>query len=174
MQRIKAGERKKYLLELKSLLEVDKKENPEKKLISWEEAKEMSQNNIDFGSHGRSHTILSILNEEELKAELKDSKKIIEDNLKKPVFLFSYPNGREEDFNNIIISELFKAGYKASCTSILGTNMGRINLFKLKRIGIERASSSSFFGLYSRAIFACEMSGILDLLFFREEREGYC
>jgi hypothetical protein len=143
-------------------------------MLNWQEVKEMSVNEIEFGSHGRTHTILTTLDSPDLDSEILESKKIIEENTGQPVYLFSYPNGRECDFNDPIISKLYHAGYKAACMNVLGKNIDKRDLFKLKRRGIEKESSAGLFGIFSRAIFACEISGIFDLFFFRREREYLC
>jgi len=165
-------ERREYLPKLKKLLQVDKIANPEKILLNWQEIKEMLGNNIDFGSHGRTYVELSVLSTVELDSEIYDSKKAIEANIGRRVSLFSYPSGRERDISYFAINRLRGggAGYKAACMSILGKNKDTRDLFKLKRRGIEKASSTSFFGLFSKALFACEISGIFDLIFFRRER----
>jgi hypothetical protein len=54
----------------------------------------------------------------------------------------------------------------------LGKNKDKRDLYKLKRRGIERESSTSFFGMFSRAIFACEVSGFFDLIFVRRQRQS--
>jgi len=174
VKQIKPEEKKKYLLELKNLLEVKEIKRNEKILLNWQEIEEMGNNGIEIGSHGKTHTILTVLNSAELEAECRESKETIERIVKKPVVSFSYPNGRENDFNDYTVTQLYKSGYKAACVNILGDNRERIDLFKLKRRGIELESSRTFFGMYSRALFACEVSGIFDLFFLRKDREDVC
>jgi peptidoglycan/xylan/chitin deacetylase (PgdA/CDA1 family) len=163
-------ERKRYIYELKILLQANKVINSEKVLLNWHEIREMSNNNIDFGSHGRTYTELDALNAADLESEIYSSKKTIEQNVGKPVVLFSYPTGRECDINYFVIHKLQEAGYKAACMNVLGKNKNKRDLFRLKRRGIEKISSTSFFGLFSKALFACEISGIFDLIFIRRER----
>jgi len=159
--------RNRYLDEFKILLQVNEVNNPQKILMNWQQIKEMSENGIEFGSHGITHTVLTVLNNLEAEEEITLSKKIIEDKLNKPVFLFCYPNGLENHFNEVLIAKLKNAGYQAACTGLLGKNKEKNDLFKLKRRGIEKESSSGPFGLFSKALFACEISGIFDFLFIR-------
>lgn len=174
MRSANPDERNRYLDEFKALLQVSKIHNPEKILLNWQEIKVMSGNGIEFGSHGKSHTVLTGLNTLELEEEIAYSKKIMEQNINQPVFIFSYPHGREDDFNDSIVAKLRNAGYRAACLNILGKNKDSRDLFKLKRRGIEKDSSTSLFGWFSKSIFACEISGLFDLFFFRREREYLC
>ena len=61
--------------------------------LSWEEVKEMSNDNIDFGAHSVSHPIMTNISLEQAKDEIVQSKKTIEENIAKEVYAFSYPNG---------------------------------------------------------------------------------
>lgn len=171
VKQIKPKERKEYLSQLKDLLEVKDINCPSRRLLSWDEIKELSASGMEIGSHGRSHTILTVLSSSEMDAEIGESKSVIEQHTGVEVSVFSYPNGKEEDFNDLIVSKLYHAGYKGACMNILGGNKGRIDYYRLKRRGIELDSSHLFFGMFSRALFACEVSGIFDLFFFRRERE---
>jgi len=171
VKHIKPAERKEYLAQLKSLLEVKSIDCPSKRILSWDETKKLFASGMEIGSHGKSHTILTVLNAYEIDSEVKESKMVIEQHIGVPVTIFSYPNGKEEDFNDLIVSKLYHAGYKGACMNILGGNKGRIDHYRLKRRGIELDSSHLFFGMFSRALFACEVSGIFDLFFFRRERQ---
>ena len=87
--------------------------------ISWNQVKEMSDNGISFGSHTKSHAILNSKNKGEseekylgrLRAELVDSKKIIEEKTGKEVVYLAYPFGKH---NEVVDAEVLKAGYLAA------------------------------------------------------------
>lgn len=80
--------------------------------ISWSELKSILRNNkVSIGSHGFSHTRFNQLTYNELRKEIVDSKKILENELGRPVDLFSYPHGT---YNRICLKLLREAGYKAA------------------------------------------------------------
>ncbi len=136
---IRNHDKNKFLKELASYLKINV---PEKsvgdfKPLTWEQIKEMQQNEIEFGSHTCSHPILSNVTDEELKHEIIDSKKKIESKLQNSVYSFSCPNGQFTDFNNQAIKMLQKADYYCAVTYIYGFNeYSNIDKFILIRIAI--------------------------------------
>jgi len=122
-------------------------------ILSWDEAKEMSQENIDFGSHGQSHRILTKLSSSEIQKELISSKNIIEEKIGKECELFSYPNG---DYNSEIKQLVQETGYSSAITTsgqeIIKEEQ---DFFALKRFGIHEGAALSPTGRFSKAIFAC-------------------
>ena len=64
------------------------------KMLTWGEIKRMAQDGlISFGSHTKTHCILSVTSPEDAFKELKESKEVVEKQIGKEVKLFSYPNG---------------------------------------------------------------------------------
>ncbi len=80
-------------------------------ILTWKEMREMSQAGMVFGSHSISHPDLDKLSDEELKKEVEDSKKSLEDNLGVKVDYLSYPAGM---YNDKVIEAVKAAGYKAA------------------------------------------------------------
>jgi len=102
--------------------------------LSREEILEMSQHGIEFGSHSMNHRLLPELSREEVKQEVEEAKKQIEELIQKPCRTFAYPAGCLSDEAKQIISE---AGHTAAFTTIYGP-ADRIDLFALNRSEILR------------------------------------
>lgn len=100
-------------------------------LLSWEEAREMSQDGITFGSHTCTHPHLTEVSPEQARCEITESKREIESGLKRPVNFFCYPFG---DFNEQIRQMVKEAGYLGACTVSVGLNEVGDDLYSLKRI----------------------------------------
>ena len=83
-------------------------------ILNWDEIKEMSNNDIDFGSHTCSHSILTKIDLDSAKKEIINSKKLIEEKLGKPIEVFCYPRGEVNDFSQIHYKILKKVGNKIS------------------------------------------------------------
>ena len=79
--------------------------------LTWEEIKEMSENEMAIGSHALDHPSLSTLSDAVLKKELEDSKKIIEEQISKRIDYLAYPGG---SFNEKVIEATKAAGYQAA------------------------------------------------------------
>jgi peptidoglycan/xylan/chitin deacetylase (PgdA/CDA1 family) len=102
--------------------------------LSREEILEMSRHGIEFGSHSMNHRLLPELSREEVKLEVEEAKKQIEDLLQKPCRTFAYPAGFYSDVAKKIISE---AGHTAAFTTVYGP-ADRIDLYALNRTEILR------------------------------------
>ena len=103
-------------------------------MMSWDEVKEMSDNGISFGAHTVSHPILTSISPEQAENEILQSKKDIEDRLKKPVTTFAYPNGKSGDYDRRTIQILKEAGFTCAVTTIKGMATSKQGLYELRRI----------------------------------------
>jgi len=79
--------------------------------LTWDQIKEMSNNGMAIGSHSISHPHLSDQNDIDLKHELEDSKKIIEEKIGKRIEYLAYPGG---DYSPRVIEFTKTAGYQAA------------------------------------------------------------
>jgi peptidoglycan/xylan/chitin deacetylase (PgdA/CDA1 family) len=114
--------------ELEQLLE----KNNYFKMLTWNEIKEVQNENIQFHSHGHFHEIHNENQDiETLKNEILMSKKTIEDNLKNNVFLFAYPNGNYNSNSAIILNEV---GYKGALILHEEKYIGESNKYRISRI----------------------------------------
>ncbi len=75
--------------------------------------KELSQNGVDFGSHGHYHCDLTALTFSQLTNELVRSKNKIQDVIGKDINSISYPFGRDD---SNVIEKAFTIGYKFGFT----------------------------------------------------------
>ena len=121
-------------------------------MLSWEEVVEMKNNGVDFGSHGCSHRILTLLDESEIEKELVESRRKIEEKLHCGIDIFAYPNG---DYDNRIVELAKRAGYR--CALAVGAETkpdDSERLFALRRINVHEGASVSPRGEFSRAMFS--------------------
>ncbi len=62
-------------------------------LAGWDELRPLDPAIVTVGSHSMTHPVLPSMSDDEIEAELSDSRRIIEAKLARPAELFSYPNG---------------------------------------------------------------------------------
>ena len=105
----------------------------------------MSNNDINFGSHTCSHSILTKIDLDYAKKEIINSKKLIEEKLGKPIEVFCYPRGGMNDFSQIHYNILKKVGIKLAVSSIEGINKMNFENYRLKRISITLNQTISWF-----------------------------
>lgn len=104
-----------------------------KKVLGWDEIREMGAYGITFGSHGLNHDIISMVDNEAKAGIINKSFDIL--NKKNINFIpyFSYPNG---NWNLDTLNFLKLSRYKGAVTTQLGNNKKKTNPFLLKRIGL--------------------------------------
>jgi len=106
--------------------------------LSPAQLRELSSSGFEIGSHSVTHRLLTDLNRDELRAELVDSKKKLEDLTGKSVDHFSCPKGR---WSWRIVDIARKAGYRSVATSRIGVNRPGGSPFSLTRVPILRRTS---------------------------------
>lgn len=80
-------------------------------MCSWEELEEMENSGVfEIGSHTMDHFSLEKLTPEKVKYQLTESKKFLEEKLKRPVPAFAYPYGSGA-YIKAVRDEVFKTGY---------------------------------------------------------------
>lgn len=101
--------------------------------LTWEQLLEMQAAGIEFGSHTRDHTVLTDLPPDAVDRELKDSKKVLQSRLGRPIEFFAYPCG----FTNTDIKTRVKAaGYRAAFTVELGNVAPGDDIYALNRVPV--------------------------------------
>lgn len=90
--------------------------------VTWAQLREMAAAGMSIQSHGYTHRYFDELSAREVRAELHQSKAMIEDRLGVPVTLFAPPGGR---ITGPVVEVARELGYEAVCTSRPGYWNGR-------------------------------------------------
>jgi len=111
---------------------------------------EMSEGGVEFASHSLSHDLFHQISEEDIKSEVNESKKIIENLTQKECSVFAYPAGFFTDFAK---EEIKKAGYEGAFSTCYGDE-GQFDVYSLNRVEILRRDGYPFrFGRKIKSIF---------------------
>jgi len=102
--------------------------------LSRSEILEMSKHGIEFGSHSMNHKWLPNLTPEEVKFEVEESKKQLQDLLQKSCNLFAYPAGH---YSASVERAVENAGYAAAFTTTYGPSEST-DLYALNRVEVLR------------------------------------
>ena len=119
--------------------------------LSWKQIKEMQDSGlVKIGSHAIGpDPLYKMKTEEDLRRQIFDSKKILEDKLGSKVLVFSYPEGMFDQHMKELVKE---AGYKMAVATKPGEKFANDDLFALKR---QRVSANSGDGI----VFWAQASG---------------
>jgi peptidoglycan/xylan/chitin deacetylase (PgdA/CDA1 family) len=160
LKRIKPDIQEKIIREMTKESDIRMNERGKQRwMLDWGEIKEMAENQISFGSHAHSHRILTYLNFTQIKKELTESKRAIEEKMNRPANCFAYPNG---DYTPPIKELVREEGYLCACTvEKPRKRQDEIDLFALPRIGIHEGMSLGITGKLSKAMFSCQIAGFL-------------
>jgi peptidoglycan/xylan/chitin deacetylase (PgdA/CDA1 family) len=111
--------------------------------LSWKEIEEMRASGlITFGSHTLSATpLIDIKSDPEIKRQIVESKRILEEKLGKHVASFSYPEGR---FTDKIKQMVIDAGYELAVATSPGRKYSPNDLYLLKRLRISENAENLF------------------------------
>lgn len=134
---------KKYNLPATMFLIVNEIGRSQNDRLSWREIKEMQDSGlISFGSHTLgAEPLVNIRSEEEVRRQIFESKKILEEKLGKEVKIFSYPEGF---FNAKIKKMVIQAGYLAAVSTSPGISFSSYDIFALKRLRISQNAGNLF------------------------------
>ena len=120
--------------------EVSRRQNDR---LSWDQILEMQRCGfISFGSHAiGADPLFKMKTKEALRAQIFDSKKILEEKLGRPVIAFSYPEGM---FTEEIKQLVKDAGYKLAVATNPGRKSSDSDIYALKRMRISSSADNLF------------------------------
>ena len=96
---------------------------------------------VNIESHTHTHKILNKISDNEVKYELAESKKVLENLLNKEVNSICYPEGK---FNNTVIAESKNTGYTKQYSSVPGFYFNEVFFIVKKRSLVQFADEKEF------------------------------
>lgn len=119
-----------------------------RQFLSWFEVRELYSQGVFLGSHTVTHPQLYGLSWDEIKFELENSKKTLEDHIGARIEDFSYPFAYPENdrpFCKRLAYMLLKCGYTRCVTTRLGCSTPSDDLLNLRRLPINSADDPAYF-----------------------------
>ncbi len=99
-------------------------------LMNWRTAAELARQGVRFGSHGIDHLDLTAVPQSVAESEIRDSRRMIEDRIGRPVTGFAAPFGR----SNAAVRELIAREYQAAVGTRLAQARPSDDVVDLPRI----------------------------------------
>lgn len=107
--------------------------------MSWDQVRAMRDWGLHFGSHTRNHVNLAEIGDELALEELQGSLNDIRKELGQEQVFIAYPYGRKHHITAARVDMMKKLGYAACFSAYGGLNGSDIDLFNIKRIGVNWA-----------------------------------
>lgn len=136
------GEREAFLASVRKKLAVPSSVPTEEEAVRplrWEEVRKMEESGwVSFGGHTMHHPILGYLsNPEEVRREVEDCRRVLEQHLGHPVRTFAYPVGKPEHIGNVAPKAVREADYNWAVTTTHGTSTSQNDPYQLPRVMCE-------------------------------------
>jgi len=120
--------------------------HPDSRPMTWDQLREMHAAGMEIGSHGVAHRILAKLSKEEMAAEVRESKRVLDRELGVPALSLSYPVGGLDAYDDEVIATARDAGFRVACNYIAGTNRWPSSpSHALHRLSVEREMDMGWF-----------------------------
>jgi peptidoglycan/xylan/chitin deacetylase (PgdA/CDA1 family) len=116
-------------------------------LIGWSDARELEAGGFRCESHTVNHPHLADIPADACTRELVDSRKMLEDQLGRPIHHLAYPHGSH---SQTVITIVEAAGYRSACTTIIGLSSASDSPFALRRVLVSGQHSRFDFPLLVR------------------------
>jgi peptidoglycan/xylan/chitin deacetylase (PgdA/CDA1 family) len=105
--------------------------------MTFDDLRALLRSGHEVGSHTVSHRRLSRLPDEDVRFEVGESKRILEDRLATSVPHFSFPYGTAADFSEAGARAVREAGYASCASAIRGANNAASDVYALRRDHVE-------------------------------------
>lgn len=103
-------------------------------MVSWSQLAEMSANGIECGGHSHTHVQMDTLPAVAANFEVRQSKRLLEERLGRPVSTFAYPHG----WTSALVMRLLQAaGYTSACAIKNMRSVANENPFALARLHVR-------------------------------------
>lgn len=125
-------------------------------MMTWDHARVLAEDGHEIGSHSMSHASLPRCSDEDLEFELRESLKVLSEQLGRDVFSFCYPNG---DHDKRVVDAVQRAGYRAGVVTRWGVNRQGASPWALRRCDMNAENTQDSRGKLSTSRLAWRMSG---------------
>jgi peptidoglycan/xylan/chitin deacetylase (PgdA/CDA1 family) len=102
--------------------------------VTWDQVKESAKAGMEIGAHTVNHPDLSKSDVSRQSFELKESRRLLEEQIRRPVRVFAYPAGQYSDRTLVLTRE---AGYLAAVTTEPGLAAPSQDVYRWHRIRIN-------------------------------------
>lgn len=152
LRRLPDERRRECCLALEQLVELPGQELAER-MLTWDQVREMQQGGVSFGSHTLTHPVVSRVPVAAAGKELRESKRIMEERLGRPVKDFAYPFGQPADCGFAAEAVLHDCGYRSAMTTSRGINLPGADRYRLRRVQIGEERSLALFAARLNQLF---------------------
>ena len=127
------------------------------RLMTFEELARLASDGHEIGSHSMTHCLMPECDDNALKYELAESRRVLHAHLGQPIETFCYPNG---NCDARTARAAAAAGYRRAVTTTWGHNGLNADRFQLRRCDMDAKRVQDAHGKFMPALLAFRMSGL--------------
>lgn len=110
-------------------------ESPRNLMMTDAQVKKLHSSGIEIGAHTVSHPILSVVDRDRARREIRENKAVLESITGAPVTTFAFPNGRPgQDYRLEHVELVRAAGFKLALSTAWGAAHHESDVFQLPRV----------------------------------------
>ncbi len=114
--------------------------------LNWQEVKHLASEGFEIGAHTVTHPDLArVQDPADLKYELGQCKRRLEEELKRPILHFCYPYGTFRHFTKDTVRAVSETPFETAVTAEWGLNSRDANPLTLRRIAMEPTTPEHYF-----------------------------
>lgn len=132
-------------------ISVDAAQTPDQ-FMAWGDVVTLSQNGMAFGGHGSEHERLGEIPADQARADIEQSKTVLDSRCSPTLPVFSYPNG---DWSPAVARSVEEAGYRLAFTTEPGSVRCEDFPFGLRRVNVHEDATST------PGLFLARLTGLL-------------
>ncbi len=132
-------------------------------MLDWNQVRLMHEAGIEFGAHTLTHPVLAELCPHALRHEIEGSIQRVKDMIGVEVVPFAYTYGDHVSVSERAI-EMCEISGASAAVMLTDGRFSSNDRFAIPRTMITRDRSVTPWGSFSRAMWACEMEGLVDLI----------
>lgn len=133
LNRRSCAEKQAAVAELVDLLRPEGTPPGRELFMDWDDARTLVEDGFTIGSHSRRHAVLAREDVGDQQRDLEESRRELEDRLRRHVDLLAYPHGGPDDFDEDTVGAARSAGFRYAFTSMRGINDDTTPSFRLRR-----------------------------------------
>ena len=130
-------------------------------MLDWGQIKTLHSRGVEIGAHSITHPVLSRWDAETVNQEVVGSIQRLKQQVEVGEVTFAYPYGSEHEVSGEVVEICKRSGARAAVMLVRG-DLKRCDEFRIPRKMVTTDLSTSPWGSYSKALWACELEGTLD------------
>lgn len=127
------------------------------RMMTFDELADLAGDGHEIGSHSMSHRMMPECDDQQLRLETMESRRVLEDRLHTAIESFCYPNGDCDARSAHAVAE---AGYRRAVTTVWGSNAPNSDPYQLRRFNMDAAQVCDIQGRLDPALLSFRMSDL--------------